>query len=464
MKKILIFLPDGVGLKNFAFGNFNEIGKSLNFEIEYWNNTSFPLSDLNLKSISVKAAKHHPLSDLFKRAITLVELRLNYKKYKDEAYLSYIFPANRNSFKNFFKTSFVDFLTLIFKSENGLKFLRAQLYKLERKTEYYKKSKKELKSIKPDIIFLTNQRPLTAVAPILAAQDLKIPTATFIFSWDNLPKATKVIKSDYYFVWSKFMQQELLKYYPTVKESQTLVTGTPQFECHYKTTLDSKEIFFKTYKLDLEKKYICFSGDDVTTSPNDQFYLEDTAKAVRSLNKKGYNLGIIYRKCPVDFTDRHLEIYKKFKDVISLIDPKWNNLGNNWNQVMPLPEDLALLANTVKYTEMVINVGSSMAFDYAAQNKPCAFLNYETKKKVNNKWDIHKIYKFIHFKSMPHKDSVLWIDSENEIESAIVKVLESNYTMTHVLDWYTKIAGKTPNNASKKIWYTLKDIVDKTRN
>jgi hypothetical protein len=36
---------------------------------------------------------------------------------------------------------------------------------------------------------------------LLAAQQLGIPTATFIFSWDNLPKATMVVETDYY-VWS----------------------------------------------------------------------------------------------------------------------------------------------------------------------------------------------------------------------------------------------------------------------
>jgi hypothetical protein len=29
--------------------------------------------------------------------------------------------------------------------------------------------------------FFTNQRPMTAIAPMLAAQELGIPTATFIF-------------------------------------------------------------------------------------------------------------------------------------------------------------------------------------------------------------------------------------------------------------------------------------------
>ena len=41
------------------------------------------------------------------------------------------------------------------------------------------------------------------------------------------------------------------------------------------------------------KKYICFSGDDITTSPNDPVYLGDTAKAIMKLNESGQNLGIV---------------------------------------------------------------------------------------------------------------------------------------------------------------------------
>ena len=44
-KKILIFFPDGVGLRNFAFTQFKEIGKQRGNQIIYWNNTAFPLQE-----------------------------------------------------------------------------------------------------------------------------------------------------------------------------------------------------------------------------------------------------------------------------------------------------------------------------------------------------------------------------------------------------------------------------------
>lgn len=459
MKKIFVLLPDGVGLRNFSFGKFYKNSKAFNFDVTYWNNTDFPLESLNLKNINVPKEKTKAISDIYKRAAKIIELKLNNKNFKDKAYLSYIFPSSYKGIKNITKSLFVDFLVLTKKSQKGLQNIKEKINNSERSSLYYQKCKELLINEQPTFVFLTNQRPLAAIAPVLAARDLAIPTATFIFSWDNLPKGTMVVETDYYFVWSNFMKEELLQYYPQIKESQIKITGTPQFECHYNTQIDSKEEFYTTHNLDIEKEYVCFSGDDVTTSPNDQYYLEDVAKAVRNLNKKGHNLGIVYRKCPVDFTDRHIEVYNNYKDVISLIDPKWENLGNSWDKVMPTPQDLTLLANTVHHTKMVINVGSSMVFDYVAQNKPCAYLNYNTVKKVNADWDINKIYKYIHFQSMPTKQAVLWINSSDEIEKSIIKGIQEDIDLLEAKTWYQKICGETPENSSERIWETINNII-----
>ena len=37
-KKVFVLLPDGVGLRNFVYSNFYEIGKQ-EYDIVFWNNT-----------------------------------------------------------------------------------------------------------------------------------------------------------------------------------------------------------------------------------------------------------------------------------------------------------------------------------------------------------------------------------------------------------------------------------------
>jgi hypothetical protein len=213
---------------------------------------------------------------------------------------------------------------------------------------------------------------VNAIAPLTAARDLKIPTATFIFSWDNLPKATMVVDTEHYFVWSDNMQKELLKYYPHIKQEQILITGSPQFEPHFNQNLgESRETFFEAHGLDLSKKYICFSGDDKTTCPDDPQYLNDVAEGVKKLNSKGHKLGIIFRRCPVDFSERYNIILERHKELIVPIAPLWKRTGTSWNAILPTKEDLALQINTIIHTEAVINLASSMVFDYVVFDKPC---------------------------------------------------------------------------------------------
>ncbi|WP_298880762.1 UDP-glycosyltransferase [uncultured Polaribacter sp.] len=459
-KKILIFLPDGVGLRNFAFTDFYK-KMSVENDVVFLNNTGFPLEEkLGIKEVKLNNLKTHFLTDLIKSAKNNIELKQNFKKYNNKAYLSYIFPRKSKTFKQFVKNIIINFYIIFYNYKKGVKKINNKINKLERSTETYKKSLLLLKNEKPDLVFCTNQRPILALSTILAAKDLKIPTATFIFSWDNLPKATLVVETDYYFVWSNFMKEELQKYYPSIKENQIKITGTPQFEPHFnKDLLKLKEDFFNEYKLDLNKKYICFSGDDVTTSPYDEYYLQDLAEIVQILNKEGYNLGIIYRKCPVDFTGREDEILKKYNDIIFPINPKWENLGSSWNKVMPLKEDFNLLANTLKNSILVINIGSSMVFDAVIHNVPCAYINYNNNSVNTKLWDINKIYKFIHFKSMPSKKAVLWVDKKSDFEKIIRNVLKNDSTILETQKWFNKITFFPQEKASENIINEINKIL-----
>jgi hypothetical protein len=460
-KKVLILLPDGVGLRNFAFTHFYEKMKK-NHDVVFWNNTAFKLNEkLGVNEIVFKGGKTHFFTEILKTSKNVIELKLSSKKFNDKTYLSYLFPKKITKLKSLIKNGLIHLFIVLYKSETGVEKIQNIINKVERRTLSYKYSVEELKNIKPSFVFCTNQRTSSAIAPILAAKDLNIPTSSFIFSWDNLPKATLVVASDYYFVWSNYMKKELQTYYPYIQDNQIKITGTPQFEPHFDENLfETREYFFKKHDLDLDKEYVCFSGDDITTSPYDQYYLEDLAKSIAELNKEGNNLGVIYRKCPVDFSNRHLEIIKKYNDIIKCIDPIWSNLGNSWNNCMPQKEDLQLLVNTVKHSRLIVNIGSSMVFDAVSHNIPCAYINYNTEQGDKSKWNIDKIYKFIHFKSMPSKKAVLWIDNKDDYKVIIEKILKNEVSLSETRDWFDKIALSPQTNASRNIVKEINTILN----
>lgn len=462
-KKVFVFFPDGVGLRNFAFTNFKEIGEQSGFDIHYWNNTVFSLKEnLGFNEIKIENHKIHPLTPLYTRAKKHIELNISQRKFKDSVYETYKFPFSYHGIKNSLRTFFIKLLIGLNDSDKGLVRIQKKINKLERKTTKYEYCKEQLLKHQPNLIFCTTQRATQSISALLAAKDLGIPTIAFVYSWDNVPKAMQVVETDYYIVWSDLMKEEVLKYYPFVKAAQVFVTGTPQFEPHFDISLiQSREEFFEEYNLDLDKKYICFSGDDETTSPLDQYYLEDLANVVRSLNFKGSNLGIIYRKCPVDFTNRYNKVLETNKDIIKVLDPIWKQVGTQWNEVLPLKEDFKLLYNVCEHSEFVTNVCSSTVFDFVAHNKDCIYYNYEQPQLKEGIRDIGQNYKYVHFRSMPSKKSVVFCTDKNDLESLVQSILSSSLSnVEEGKKWFEIVAGKTPSKASETIWCVIHKIVN----
>lgn len=460
--KIFILLPDGVGLKNFAFTAFKDIAQKQNLDLVFWNNTIFDLEKLNCKQVEINEAKLNPLTQIYKNVRSRLELINNVKRFNDSVYQSYLFPFNTNGFKNKIRTALTKFLIKTHSSEKGLNKIIDKTYSLERNTSYFRSCVAQLQQHKPNLVLCTNQRTSLSIAPIEAAKSLGIKTACFIFSWDNLPKAMLLIDTDYYLVWSEFMKAELLKYYPHIKPEQVLVTGTPQFENHFDTTsLITYSDFCKQHELDSNKKYILFSGDDITTSPNDPLYLEDTAKAIQKLNEEGNNLGIIFRRCPVDFSTRFDAVLKKYKNIITPIAPAWQQMGNAWNNVMPTPEDMQLQANCIHHTLGVFNLGSSMVFDAISHNKTCAYFNYNAPNSDLNKWNVEKIYRYVHFRSMPSKQAVHWVNKPADLEIIILNMMQNN-TPQHIQaqKWFEIINQHPANNASERMVESIKQMIE----
>lgn len=461
-KKIFVFLPDGVGFRNFALTKFKDIGESQGFDIYYWNNTIFSLKDdLGFNEVKIENQYQHWLMPVYSRVRKRVELNMWQRQFKDDVYPTYKFPLNYKGLKNIVRSTLTSLLIGLHNSDSGVKRIRGKIKNLERKNPKYDYCKKQLQEHKPNFIFCTSQRSTQAISSLLAAQDLGIPTATFIYSWDNVPKAMKVVETDYYFVWSKHMKQEMHYYYPHIKDEQVIVTGTPQFEPHYYEELvKPRDAFFKGHGLDVNKKYICYSGDDETTSPLDQYYLEDLAKAVRSLNEKGENLAIIYRKCPVDFTPRYDNVLDTYKDVIVSIDPLWRQVGNQWNQVLPTKEDFGMLVNVCKYTEMVTNVCSSTVFDFVVHDKPCIYYNYEQPQLKNGIRDIGQNYNYVHFRSMPSKQAAVFCTDKTQLESLVKEILDGKLSnVSEGKKWYEIIVGEQPTEASENIWGTINKLL-----
>ena len=200
-------------------------------------------------------------------------------------------------------------------------------------------------------------------------------------------------------------------------------------------------------------------GDDLTTAPKDELCLRDLAEAVSKLNNEGRNLGIIFRRCPVDYSKRYDLIIERFNDIIIPIQPAWDKIGEAWNTILPTNKDLYLQINIIPHSEFVVNLGSSMVFDFVTQNKACAFMNYNYLNSENKAEEGVYVYDFVHFRSMESNDAVIWLSDPNNIAEEIQGMLfEMTQTVYNAKKWFERINLHPPQKASKRIWNALIEI------
>ncbi|MEC5166097.1 hypothetical protein RCH18_001832 [Flavobacterium sp. PL11] len=440
-QKIILLFPDGVGVRNYLYSN---VFKATTAELILFHNFDAQTIEAISENTSIKSNVTIPrykesLKEKFLRElICLSRLHYNNKMVNNPSLLTN-WNWNQKLFlkKIFYKS--IEKIARYYKSYDAILALEKRYQKAIRKNRFYCNVKSIIENLEPNLIFCSHQRSLKAATIFAVAHDLGIKSATVIYSWDNLPKARMALRADRYLVWSSYMKNEMSIYYPEILSDSIYITGTPQFEFYQDNRyIMDKSTFYESYNLDCSKKIICFSGDDEKTSPDDPLYLKDIAEELVKSNLQD-TFQIVLRRCPVDLSGRFDSIVKIYPDLIKEIPPSWHfKNARNWESIYPTINDLELLVSTVFYSDLVVNVGSTMAFDFAIFNKPCIFINYDQENKTVKEWFVNKIYQFQHFHSMPSKDAVIWLNNKNEIANKITKL---SYDPAAMEQWKSIVIG-----------------------
>lgn len=288
---------------------------------------------------------------------------------------------------------------------------------------YYRQLFQEFR---PSVVFCSNQKSPATVPIVLAAQTLNIPTATFIFSWDNLTTKGRIAAPfDYYLVWSRLMQEELLRYYPDVTTERVYIVGTPQFDPYAdRSLLWSRQEFFHRIGADPSRPLICYSGGTPDIVPEDPNYVEILMQLIRNNRIKKYP-QVLLRPAPTDDGSRYRSVLEKYPEII-YFPPLWiHTQPGNWTQVIPTKDDVQFLSNLIYYADLNINVASTMTLDFAIHDKPVVNIAFD----VHNPplfriplWDYY--YRFEHYRPVVEIGAARFARSPDELCQHINDYLE----------------------------------------
>ena len=374
MSKLGIVITDGVGFRNFILSDFLKFAKQSFDEVVilsclpkdvYKAHTSIRVIELDVFEETFKTW-------FFRKSKEIAHLKLHQKGnlgIQDNLKTNY----SKHKTTRGYATRFIYKLTSLFHSEKNIQ----QFQKLQNFTFKNHNITKDyhaiLKQEQFSMLFFTHQRP-PYIAPLAhAAKQLKLKTSAFIFSWDNLASKGRMASNfDYYLVWSDVMKSDLLKFYSSIKEEQVKIVGTPQFVPYvmdkYKM---SKKEFLDEFDLDTNFKTVCFSCGDISTSKNDELYIETIAEAIQ--NKNIDQLNFIVRTSPAEDSVRFNALVHKFP-FIKWHFPKWNQVRQNhqesWSQRIPTLEDVKQLRALLENCDLNINMLSTMSLDFMVFDKP----------------------------------------------------------------------------------------------
>ncbi|MNE98764.1 hypothetical protein D3C80_1973290 [compost metagenome] len=76
-------------------------------------------------------------------------------------------------------------------------------------------------------------------------------------------------------------------------------------------------------------------------------------------------------------------------------------------------------------------------------------------------WSVSKIYNYVHFRSMPDQNAVIWLNSADEITDKIRHGLNTNGTLESAQNWFKIINQEPPEISSARIWKSIESILNR---
>ena len=277
------------------------------------------------------------------------------------------------------------------------------------------------KRLNPSLVFNSSHVHCpAAVLAVHAARSLGIPTATFIFSWDNLTSQGRIIPPyDYYLVWNDAIREQLLSIYGDINPKRVFVTGTPQFDFHFRPELYwTREEFCEKVGADASRPIVLYSTGMANHVSGEPLIVEQMANLLQEM----IDLGppqLVVRVYPKDHTGRFDSLKKNRPDILFPEVP-WERA---W--LTPKPEDCYLLTNMLLHADVGINIASTISLELCMFDKPVINIGYRPSGEVLGRkdFDYCRYYDFEHYQPVVKSGAIEMATSEENLREKIAEAL-----------------------------------------
>ncbi len=273
----------------------------------------------------------------------------------------------------------------------------------------------------PHLVFnASHSHSANAWGVMFAARKLGVPTATFLFSWDNLTSQGRVVPEyDYYAAWTTDIASDLKRIYPRSRRAQIEVTGTPQFEFHFRAENRwSRERFCDGIQADPARPLVLYTTGMSHHFPHERMTIRGIARALLKMNDLG-SPQLLVRLYGKEMFPERFDGLEQEADNIVMCPVRWVR-----DYRTPEPEDAPYLTNAMLHCAVGINIASTVSLELCLLDRPVINVAYDPPENTEKSVDYETYYNFDHYRPIVESGGVELARSEEELARLIRANLE----------------------------------------
>lgn len=270
----------------------------------------------------------------------------------------------------------------------------------------------------PDLVTFTRLFG-TNLHVIKEAKKRGIPVLCLVESWDNfICKGPLSIIPDRMAVWNHGMVKEANELH-NFPEENVEVVGVPQFDLYTdnRTFLD-RQHFFETHGLDPGKKLITYAASTEGFIPDEPEIFEMVYRALQN-DQRAMPVQVMLRLHPITSPALRDEYFRRFSGRPNLVvqrPGRVSTLHDGWD---PSWTDMVHLASTIYYSDVVVNIASTMAIDAAVLDKPVVAVAFGVPGKRTRSKYFDDIFDRSHYRKLAVTGGLHLVQSPEALVGAI---------------------------------------------
>ncbi len=211
------------------------------------------------------------------------------------------------------------------------------------------------------------------------------------------------------------MHDELMKIYPGIDPGKVFITGTPQFDFHFKSEfLLSYEHLSRLIGLDAHFPFILYTTGMSSDFPEEHRHVETVIRYLQQI-EPSHRPQLVVRTYIKGTSPEMIALARQnIPDVLFppiLWDEKW---------AMPKYEDLAIYTSLLHHTILGINAASTVSLELMMLNRPVINLGFDPPgSQIPNPWRWIRHIEFDHYRPVSESGAVMIARSETDIHTMI---------------------------------------------